>query len=276
MSQKNSVRNKDLVFNSTSGHFWDNFIDLNRNSINVKIENKLVDNLNTKLRNKFKGLNEKLVTKNLSSTRFDFLNRLKEYSWKAKGMAKDRFNKMMKVIKPENNKGKENDFFSDDNIRTIFLEFAENSEKIEDSKNVKAEDRNKLADDFLNDNYKILAIYYFAGILSAKDLDYFLRKLEPIQDILNKDTNPGWFERFCSAAKTFFKSLIDRNVKKINLDLAGFYLGNDGNRRKKIIESRHKGVFDKLRKTTVEIGAQNCNQNTTKAQNKIKKNDLLK
>ena len=249
----------------------------NRNPGGIKSqldEYKKDKGFNSNCGEEFKRLNKALADKQNTNKFGRKLTAGKEYSSKATVMAKNRFSKMMEVIESKNKKGEKNDFFSSDNIRNVFLSFVENREKIEDSKNMKAEDRNKLVDDALSDNYKILAIYYFAGMLSAEDLDYFLRKLESIRDVLNKNTYPGWFEKFCFVVKTLFKSFVNRKVEKVGLATAAVYINSDSNRREKIIDSRHKSVFDKLRKTSVEIGAQNWNRNKTKAQNEINETNL--
>lgn len=278
MSQENLTNEKSLESANTFESFLMKF-EWNRDPDGIKSQlNKYEEdqNFNLKYGEEFRRLNADLANKHKEYNFREKLTAGKEYSSKAIVMAGNRFRKMMKVIESKNKKGKKNDFFSNDNIKKVFLSFAKNRKKIEDSKNVEAEDRNKLVDDVLNDNYKILAIYYFAGILSAKDLDYFLRKLKSIQDILNKSTVPSWFEKFCLMAKTFFQSFVNRKVEKIGLDLAGFELGINENRTKNIVDSRHKSVFDRLGKATTEIGTQNWRQNKEKAQNKIKKTDLLK
>ena len=260
MSQENSASNKGSESDSAFGHFLDDF-NLNRN-FNIDFGN-MVARLNAKLADKAIAISQKFEKK---------LTAGKKYPVEAKSRAIRRFKQMLLVIEPTNDKDKKDVSFNNGDIGKIFSEFVQNRNKIESAENINAEDRNKLVDDVLNSNYKILAIHYFAEMLSAKDLDYFLGKLESMQNVLSKNTDPGWFEKFCLMAKTFFESLINRNVKRINLNVAGFKLSNDENRRKKIVNSRYESVFDKLKRATVEIGTQNWNPNKVKETNEIEKN----
>ena len=138
-----------------------------------------------------------------------------------------------------------NNFFSVNNIKEIFLDFGTNREKIDSSSDknkdsLTDDDKVNLVNDVLSDCYKMLAIFYFGGVLSAKNLNSHLKDLESIKNDLNENIiMPGRWETFCYAVKRFFQSLFSDTKRVSPKEVA-----NEIQNIKKA-----KSVFDKLKQT---------------------------
>ena len=141
-----------------------------------------------------------------------------------------------------------NNFFSVNNIKEIFLDFGTNREKIDSSSDknkdsLTDDDKVNLVNDVLSDCYKMLAIFYFGGVLSAKNLNSRLKDLESIERDLNENIiMPGRWETFCYAVKRFFQSLVS-DTKRVSLKEAANEIQN-------IKKAEAESVFDKLKQTT--------------------------
>lgn len=141
-----------------------------------------------------------------------------------------------------------NNFFSVNNIKEIFLDFGTNREKIDSSSDknkdsLTDDDKVNLVNDVLSDCYKMLAIFYFGGVLSAKNLNSRLKDLESIERDLNENIiTPGRWETFCYAVKRFFQSLVS-DTKRVSLKEAANEIQN-------IKKAEAESVFDKLKQTT--------------------------
>ena len=176
----------------------------------------------------------------------------------------DRFNQFINIVKgiespynssallpdlfDENDQDKNNssnNFFSVDNIKKIFLDFGTNREKIDSSSDknkdsLTDDDKVNLVNDVLSDCYKMLAIFYFGGVLSEKNLNSHLKDLESIKNDLNENIiMPGRWETFCYAVKRFFQSLVS-DTKRVSLKEAANEIQNI---------KKAKSVFDKLKQT---------------------------
>lgn len=175
----------------------------------------------------------------------------------------DRFNQFINIVKgiesvspfalmpdllDENDQDKNNssnNFFSVKNIKKIFTKFAQNREKIDSSLDEEGnpltdDDKLSLANYVLPDCYKMLAIFYFGGVLSAKNLNSRLKDLESIKNDLNENIiMPGRWETFCYAVKRFFQSLFSDTKRVSPKEVA-----NEIQNIKKA-----KSVFDKLKQT---------------------------
>lgn len=155
---------------------------------------------------------------------------------------------LMPELSDENDQDKNNDsdvFFSVNNIKKIFLDFAKHREQIDSSLDEKEKPltddaKVHLVNDVLSDCYKMLAIFYFGGVLSAKNLNSRLKDLESIKNDLNENIiMPGRWETFCYAVKRFFQSLIS-DTKRVSLKEAENEIQNI---------KKAKSVFDKLKQT---------------------------
>lgn len=206
-------------------------------------------------------LNNKLS--NMNDAKSKFLEKLKTGSTDVSD-AENRFKKFINAIQ-----AKDNAFFDLNNIKQIFLNFAWCREQLEnstlefDKKTIELKDlsnkapisedensilnnsKNKLhakeqiltdektmkfVSNVIDSSYKLLAVYYFGGILSAENLDRNLKELESIQSVIYQDIIPNWFEIFFYAIKKFFQNLINLKVKKISLTEAA---GEIKNRRRR-------------------------------------------
>ena len=155
---------------------------------------------------------------------------------------------LMPELSDENDQDKNNDsdvFFSVNNIKKIFLDFAKHREQIDSSLDEKQKPltddaKVHLVNDVLSDCYKMLAIFYFGGVLSEKNLNSHLKDLESIKNDLNENIiMPGRWETFCYAVKRFFQSLIS-DTKRVSLKEAENEIQNI---------KKAKSVFDKLKQT---------------------------
>ena len=206
-------------------------------------------------------LNNKLS--NMNDAKSKFLEKLKTGSTDVSD-AENRFKKFINAIQ-----AKDNAFFDLNNIKQIFLNFAWCREQLEnstlefDKKTIELKDlsneapisedensilnnsKNKLhakeqiltdeetmkfVSNVIDSSYKLLAVYYFGGMLSTENLDRNLKRLESIQSIIYQDVNPNRFEIFFYVIKKFFQSLIDLKVKKISITEAA---GEIKNRRRR-------------------------------------------
>ncbi len=247
------------------------------------IKSQLKDGLFSKFLGKFKGfsvLNKQLQESNadefLSKLSEDEKSPKKPYYRNTYNNEKpketrqqiaDRFNQFINIVKgiespynssallpdllDENDQDKNNssnNFFSVDNIKKIFSGFAENRKKIyslldEEGNPLTGGAKHNLADDVLSDCYKMLAIFYFGGVLSAKNLNSRLKDLESIENDWNENIiMPGGWETFCYAVKRFFQSLIS-DTKRVSLKEAANEIQN-------IKKAEAESVFDKLKQTT--------------------------
>ena len=175
----------------------------------------------------------------------------------------DRFNQFINIVKGiepvisfalmpdflyENDQDKNNssnNFFSVNNIKKIFLDFAKHREQIDSSLDEKEKPltddaKVHLVNDVLSDCYKMLAIFYFGGVLSEKNLNSHLKDLESIENDWNENIiMPGGWETFCYAVKRFFQSLVS-DTKRVSLKEAANEIQNI---------KKAKSVFDKLKQT---------------------------
>lgn len=232
------------------------------------IESQLNDSgfLNGILRRKpniFKQLNGLLKNNNKSGNLF--LEKLEQdttYNTKNLSDDKKRFNRFINIVKGiepvisfalmpdflyENDQDKNNssnNFFSVDNIKKIFLDFAKHREQIDSSLDEKEKPltddaKVHLVNDVLSDCYKMLAIFYFGGVLSEKNLNSHLKDLESIENDWNENIiMPGGWETFCYAVKRFFQSLVS-DTKRVSLKEAANEIQN----------IKKAKVFDKLKQT---------------------------
>lgn len=246
-----------------------------------EIKSQLKDGLFSKFLGKFKGfsvLNKQLQESNadefLSKLSEDEKSPKKPYyrntynnkkPQETKEQIRGRFNQFINIVKgiespynssallpdllDENDQDKNNssnNFFSVDNIKKIFSGFAENRKKIDSSSDknkdsLTDDDKVNLVNDVLSDCYKMLAIFYFGGVLSAKNLNSHLKDLESIKNDLNENIiMPGRWETFCYAVKRFFQSLFSDTKRVSPKEVA-----NEIQNIKKA-----KSVFDKLKQTT--------------------------
>ena len=174
----------------------------------------------------------------------------------------DRFNQFINIVKGiepvisfalmpdflyENDQDKNNssnNFFSVNNIKKIFLDFAKHREQIDSSLDEKEKPltddaKVHLVNDVLSDCYKMLAIFYFGGVLSEKNLNSHLKDLESIENDWNENIiMPGGWETFCYAVKRFFQSLVS-DTKRVSLKEAANEIQN----------IKKAKVFDKLKQT---------------------------
>ena len=239
--------------------FLENF-DWNRNyqGIEYQLQNSI---FLEKSKVDLSELNNKLSNMNYDKPKF--LEKLKTGSTDVSD-AENRFKKFINAIQ-----AKDNAFFDLNNIKQIFLNFAWCREQLEnstlefDKKTIELKDlsneepinkdensilnnsKNKLhakeqilineetmkfVSNVIDSSYKLLAVYYFGGMLSAENLDRNLKRLESIQSIIYQDVNPNRFEIFFYVIKKFFQSLIDLKVKKISITEAA---GEIKNRRRR-------------------------------------------
>ena len=252
--------------------------DFNRDikGIQLQLDQNLL--LNSMLRTKseiFNTLNKSLqkedATKNL------FLEELEDASIKITESTKQRFDKFIGIIKDKNDSGAllptddennhENNFFSVDNIKKIFVDFAKHREQLENPKlkertaNGKIElydsrqdlndaQKRNLAKDAIKDCYKMLAIFYFGGVYSAKDLDNNLKELQSMEHNLDEDViNPGWFDIFSLLLLHFIY-----NVFRGFEEIFSFQEIKDV-----ASELKRKSVFEKIKQT-----AQTLHENNTR------------
>ena len=235
--------------------------------------------LNSKLRTEseiFNTLNESLQKED-ANTNF-FLNELRLDSIKITASTQQRFDKFIGIIKDKNNNealsrdlddkdNHDNNFFSVDNIKKIFVDFAKHREQLENPKlkertaNGKIElydsrqdlndaQKRNLAKDAIKDCYKMLAIFYFGGVYSAKDLDNNLKELQSMEHNLDEDViNPGWFDIFSLLLLHFIY-----NVFRGFEEIFSFQEIKDV-----ASELKRKSVFEKIKQT-----AQTLHENNTR------------